>query len=97
MKTLYFDINGTIVREYHRKPALAGGAFERAVRDAAFERLVCMSNLIAQIKFLEELGHSPAVSARCLSSCPRSNASRSKRIELHVAAILVGPFRSGSL
>jgi hypothetical protein len=57
MKTLYFDINGTVVREYQCKPALAGGAFEQAVREAGFGSLVCMSNAQGFIKLLDEMGH----------------------------------------
>ena len=56
MKTLYFDINGTLTSEYRCKPALAAGAFERAVRQAGFERLVCVSNLQNTIRLLAELG-----------------------------------------
>ena len=59
VKTLYFDIDGTIVFEYQCKPALADGAFERAVRRAGFQRLVCMSNLQSFIKLLDEMGHAP--------------------------------------
>ena len=57
MKILYFDINGTIVRDYQCKPALAGGAFEQAVREAGFRSLVCMSNAQSFIKLLDEMGH----------------------------------------
>jgi len=56
VKTLYFDINGTIAREYQCKPALADGAFEQAVRKAGFERLVCMSNAQSFLKLLDEMG-----------------------------------------
>jgi hypothetical protein len=57
VKILYFDINGTIVRDYQCKPALAGGAFEQAVREAGFGSLVCMSNAQSFIKLLDEMGH----------------------------------------
>lgn|SRR5439155_965341 len=56
MKTLYFDINGTLALHYECKPALAGGVFERAVRQAGFERLVCMSNIQNTIKVLADMG-----------------------------------------
>jgi hypothetical protein len=59
IKTLYFDINGTIVHEYRCKPVLSGGAFERAVRRAGFQRLVCMSNIQNTIKLLADLGKQP--------------------------------------
>ena len=58
-KTLYFDINGTIAFQYQCKPALVDGAFERAVRAAGFERLVCMSNVQNTIKLLAHLGKQP--------------------------------------
>ena len=57
VKTLYFDINGSIVCEYQCKPALADGAFEQAVREAGFQRLVCMSNAQSFVKLLNEMGH----------------------------------------
>src|SRR5215475_14010768 len=46
MKTLYFDIDGTVVRSdgSEPKPRLAGGNFEAAVRRAGFNRLVCVGN-----------------------------------------------------
>ena len=59
IKTLYFDINGTIVHDYRCKPALSGGAFERAVRRAGFQRLVCMSNIQNTIKLVADLGTQP--------------------------------------
>lgn len=47
MKTLYFDIDGTILRAgtLAAKSALADGGFERAVRAAGFEALVCVGDL----------------------------------------------------
>jgi hypothetical protein len=46
MRTLYFDIDGTVLCMYtpHAKPALAHGALGRAVRGAGFEKLVCVGN-----------------------------------------------------
>ncbi|HEV8480755.1 MAG TPA: hypothetical protein VGR66_08160 [Candidatus Eisenbacteria bacterium] len=46
MRTLYFDIDGTVLRMYtpHAKPALAKGALGRAVREAGIEKLVCIGN-----------------------------------------------------
>ena len=69
VKTLYFDINGTIAYQYQCKPALARGAFERAVREAGFVRLVCMSNAQSFIKMLEETGHSPDPLTIMLDMC----------------------------
>lgn len=57
VKALYFDINGTIVRQNQCKPALVDGAFEQAVRDAGFGRLVCMSNVQKFGSLLVEMGH----------------------------------------
>jgi hypothetical protein len=59
LKTLYLDIDGTIVHEYRCKPALANGIFERAVREVGFERIVCMSNQQIIIKFLDDMGQAP--------------------------------------
>jgi hypothetical protein len=56
MKILYFDIDGTILRDSRPKPALAHGALERAVKTAGFARLVCVSNVITTIQFMKELG-----------------------------------------
>ena len=57
MRVLYFDIDGTILRDSSPKPALADGAFERAVREAGFQQLVCVSNVITIIQFRKKLGH----------------------------------------
>lgn len=59
LKILYFDIDGSILRDSRPKPALADGEFESAVRDAGFERLVCVSNVITIIQFLESQGEAP--------------------------------------
>jgi hypothetical protein len=51
VKILYFDISGTLVDDGGRaKPALADGAFERAVRAAGVERLVCVSSLLTIVE-----------------------------------------------
>jgi len=43
-RTLYFDIDGVLLDYEDRpKPALIGGVFERALQDAGFDRLVCVS------------------------------------------------------
>ncbi len=68
-KTLYFDINGTIAFEYQCKPALMNGAFEQAVREAGFERLVCVSNVQNIIKMVEELGEAPDRLAVTFNMC----------------------------
>ena len=69
MKTLYFDINGTLTFQYTCKPALAGGAFERGVRAARFDRLVCVSNFQKHIAFLEEMGKKPDALAILFDAC----------------------------
>lgn len=55
MRTLYFDIDGTLLLGSFGapKPALAGGAFERLVRGAGFERLVCVGNVVQLVRTLE--------------------------------------------
>ena len=47
MRRLYFDIDGTLVLQSDGlpKPALAGGRFERAVRAAGVEELICVGRL----------------------------------------------------
>ena len=46
MKTLYFDIDGTVLLmdTDRAKQALGSGVFETAVRHAGFKRLVCVGN-----------------------------------------------------
>jgi len=58
MRILYFDISGTLVAEgaNRAKPRLADGAFEVAVRDAGFERLVCVSSLVRTVRNLVREG-----------------------------------------
>ncbi len=55
MRTLSFDIDGTLLRGSFGAPKalLAAGAFERAVRAAGFERLVCVGNVVAIVRTLE--------------------------------------------
>lgn len=49
MKTLYFDIDGTILLNDQDavKPELGDGGFESAVRRAGFDHLVCVGNFCA--------------------------------------------------
>jgi hypothetical protein len=56
MRTLYFDIDGTLLLGSFGapKPALADGAFERLVRAAGFERLVCVGNVVQIVRTLEK-------------------------------------------
>ena len=59
-KILYFDIDGTLLfGDSEAKPCLANGAFERAVRDAGFEQLVCLSNMLEIVYVLRDLGKEP--------------------------------------
>ncbi|MCA9317217.1 MAG: hypothetical protein R3F05_00520 [Planctomycetota bacterium] len=48
-RVLYFDIDGTLVHETFgaAKRALADGRFERLVRSAGFDRLVCVSDAVS--------------------------------------------------
>ena len=61
MRTLFFDLDGTVValEEGTVKPRLAGGAFERAIRRAGFDRLVCVGSAVALIAYVEELKMRP--------------------------------------
>jgi len=57
VKTLYFDIDGTVLdRCYTPKPLLAEGGFERALKAAGFERLVCVGNVILIVQALQKAG-----------------------------------------
>ena len=51
MRTLYFDIDGTllILDTEEPKSALAQGRFEQAVRLAGFEKLVCIGNFVGVV------------------------------------------------
>jgi hypothetical protein len=57
VRTFYFDIDGTILREdtATAKPALAAGRFERLVRSARFDGIVCVGNMVAVLQQLEQL------------------------------------------
>ncbi len=58
MRTLYFDIGGTVLcLETDRvKQALAGGMFEVAIRQTSFEGLVCVSNFARVAHFYMSMG-----------------------------------------
>ena len=51
MRTLYFDLDGTLIgqRTGRSKSALVGGHFEDAVRAAGFEQIVCMGSFVGVI------------------------------------------------
>ena len=57
MRTLYFDINGTILGgdKAAVKRQLGDGQFEDAVRRAGFTRLVCVGNFGAIVHEIKEL------------------------------------------
>jgi hypothetical protein len=57
LKTLYFDIDGTVVRAASSrvKPALGGGALEAAVRAAGIERLVCVGSFVTAARLLMQI------------------------------------------
>jgi hypothetical protein len=48
MKTLYFDIDGTVLNIGFGQPksTLANGQLEAAVREAGFQRIICVGNII---------------------------------------------------
>ena len=58
MKTLYFDIDGTILLDDRNavKAELGNGEFEAAVRSAGFLALVCVGNFGAIAHAVKELG-----------------------------------------
>ncbi len=58
MKTLYFDIDGTILTsdQHDVKPCLANGRLEAAIREAGFQRLVCVGNFSRIAGLLRESG-----------------------------------------
>jgi hypothetical protein len=57
-RTLYFDLDGTVVQRGfgHVKPRLADGQLEDAVRAAGFERLVCVANMCTIVSTLLDMG-----------------------------------------
>lgn len=69
MRTLYFDIDGTLLDTSVAKPLLAEGAFERLVRAAGFERLVCVGNVGLIIQALERAGLPQDALGTVYSSC----------------------------
>ncbi len=58
MKTLYFDIDGTILTpdQHDVKPCLAAGRLEAAIRKAKFQKLVCVGNFARIASTLRESG-----------------------------------------
>jgi hypothetical protein len=57
VKTLYFDIDGTLLglESGRVKPALVGGEFEQKVRGAGFDDLVCVGSVINVIRAVGQL------------------------------------------
>jgi hypothetical protein len=60
MRSLYFDIDGTLLDINSGKPktALANGAFEKLVRRSGLDRLVCTGQFIDVIRDAAEFGGS---------------------------------------
>jgi hypothetical protein len=58
MKTLYFDIDGTILSsdQHDVKSCLANGRLEAAIRKAGFRKLVCVGNFCQIAGMLRESG-----------------------------------------
>jgi hypothetical protein len=57
MRTLYFDIDGTVLLNDHAgaKACLANGGFEKAVRAAGIERLVCVGNFVDAVRIASKI------------------------------------------
>ena len=58
MKTLYFDIDGTVLmaEQAATKPRLAGGELESAIRMAGFQKLVCVGNFCNIAAVMKDMG-----------------------------------------
>ncbi len=58
MRHLYFDIDGTVLREdmWQVKPALGNGRFQQLVDLGGFDRVFCVSNMIKTIELAREAG-----------------------------------------
>jgi hypothetical protein len=71
VKTLYFDIDGTLLglESGEVKPALLGGRFEQEVRKAAFNKVVCVGSVVNVIRSLEELGQDSDGMSLVLTLC----------------------------
>ena len=54
MRTLYFDIDGTLLVEdtHEVKPGLADGRFEVAVRGAGLDRIVCVGGFVTLMRMV---------------------------------------------
>lgn len=57
MRTLYFDIDGTLLVSDHAgpKPCLANGRFEAAVRVARIDCLVCVGNFADVVRLASQI------------------------------------------
>ena len=57
MRTLYFDIDGTILvlDRYEPKSCLRRGRLENAIRKAGFEQLICVGNFSGIVRTLKEV------------------------------------------
>jgi hypothetical protein len=71
MKTLYFDIDGTILLsdQHDAKPCLANGRLEAAIRKAGFRKLVCVGNFSRIAEMLRGSGVEYDELAALLSIC----------------------------
>jgi len=60
VKTLYFDIDGTVLDIGFGQPksALTNGRFETAIRRAGFQKLICVGSIISVFHLAHELGRS---------------------------------------
>ena len=57
MKILYFDIDGTVLRNDApaAKPLLGNGRFEELISRAGFDRVVCVGNMITIARHMAEV------------------------------------------
>ena|SRR5438093_9232373 len=57
MKTLYFDVDGTllVLDRQKPKPCLVHGQLEAAIRHAGFEKLICVGNFSRIARLIKEL------------------------------------------
>jgi hypothetical protein len=57
MKTLYFDLSGCVLVKGYKnvKPYLANGAFEKAIREVGFEKLICYGRFAEMAHMVSEV------------------------------------------
>jgi hypothetical protein len=93
MRILYFDLDGTILYESFGavKTALTDGRFEQAVRDAKFDRLVCVGNAVKIIQLHESLGKPIDGIGMILELCP--GAVKEEKWFREIVSLVEDPLR----